>query len=137
MLTGSSAVQKQQDSLRAAQIKVVADTIAAKNTRTLPVIVAGDFNSWQNYRAGNSPHDALIAKGYTDSVAATTQVNLRYSTLNDFQKTLKPGAQGSGPRLDMILSKGMRGATRFENVMKVTDSSRPSDHNLILADLVY
>ncbi|MCW2812140.1 MAG: hypothetical protein JWP61_2598 [Friedmanniella sp.] len=101
-----------------------------------PVIIAGDFNSWQNNRAGHQPHDYLVNRGFYDSAGAVTKVNIAYPTINDFATTLKPGMNGYGVRIDAILSNAGPGARRFENVMKVTDSSRPSDHNMIVADLV-
>jgi hypothetical protein len=39
-------------------------------------------------------------------------------------------------RLDVVLVKGIKRALRYENVMKRVDSSRPSDHNLVISDVV-
>ena len=32
--------------------------------------------------------------------------------------------------------KGIKSALRYENVMNRVDSSRPSDHNLVVSDMV-
>ena len=34
------------------------------------------------------------------------------------------------------MAKGAKGFSTYENVMKVVDSSRPSDHNMVVSDLV-
>jgi hypothetical protein len=41
-----------------------------------------------------------------------------------------------GVRLDYVMIKGSKQVLRYENVMKRVDSSRPSDHNLVVADVV-
>ena len=105
------------------------------NTAHLPVVLAGDLNTWQNNKAGYGAHDALVASGYYDTAAALTQVNVRYTTLNAFARTIPANASGWGARLDVITVKGVTGAARFENVMKVTDTNRPSDHNMVVADI--
>ena len=136
--TGSASTQRIHDQLRAAQIATVHNTIAKFNKSNLPVIIAGDYNTWQNFTAGNSAHDWLIQRGYVDSASAPVQVNFQYSTLNQFATTV-PRTTGPGyaSRLDQILVKGMHGSKRFENVMKVTDTSRASDHNMVYGDLVF
>lgn len=127
--------EKRYQELRRAQVaKAYAKVVGLAHGN--PVIIAGDLNSWQNNRAGHQPHDYLVSKGFYDTAGAVTQVNIQYPTINDFATTLKPGMNGYGVRIDAILSNGPAGAKRFENVMKVTDSHRPSDHNMILADLV-
>ncbi len=42
---------------------------------------------------------------------------------------------GYGSRLDGLYISGGTART-FENVMKVTDTARPSDHNMVLSTLV-
>jgi hypothetical protein len=39
-------------------------------------------------------------------------------------------------RLDVVMVKGASRFEHYENVMEVVDSNRPSDHNLVIADLV-
>lgn len=132
----SLAKEKVYNKLRAAQMKTIVTKMAAINTGDLPLAVAADTNSWQTVAAGNGPHDTLVADGFTDTAAAPEAVNLQYSTFNDFAKTQHLYSQGYGARLDVIMTKGFAGATRFENVTKATDTSRPSDHNMIVADTV-
>ena len=119
------------DALRKRQADAVSKALAKLNTRKVPVIIAGDFNSWQNNRVNNSPHDTLVAQGYYDTSAAVTRTNFQYSTYNEFKRTQPVASQGVGVRLDMILVKGASGASRFDNVTQVTDATRPSDHNLV------
>lgn len=130
------ATERGFDTLRGNQAEAITAGVDKANTAGLPVIIAGDFNSWQNNRIGNAPHDYLVTHGYYDTSAAVTRVNFQYPTFNAFRATLPAAAQGIGVRIDMIFVKGARGSARFENVMKVTDPDRPSDHNMILADLV-
>ncbi len=132
---GSSlAKEKVYTHLRAVQMKTIVDRMAAINTDDLPLVVAGDTNSWQTLSAGNGPHDALVTRGFADTAAAPHAVNLEYSTFNGFATNQHRYPQGFGSRLDLIMTKGFAGASSFENVTKASDSSRPSDHNMIVAD---
>ena len=36
---------------------------------------------------------------------------------------------------DINMAKGAKGFSTYENVMKVVDSSRPSDHNMVISNL--
>ena len=56
--------------------------------------------------------------------------------MNAFKTTLPDPGAGFGSRLDVVAAQGITGAVAWENVMKVTDSARPSDHNMIVADVV-
>ena len=130
------ATEKRYNSLRGSQMRTVYNKLRSVNTSGDQVIIAGDINSWQNNRAGNAPHDFLVAKGFTDTSAAQTRINTQYTTSNHFDTVLKPAGQGFGVRLDVIMVQGRYGAKRFENVMKRVDSTRPSDHNLVISDVV-
>ena len=123
------------EALRGNQVRTVLSRVSELNTAHLPVVLAGDLNSWQNNKGGYAAHDALVAAGFYDTAAATTQVNVRFTTMNDFRRTLVASSSGWGARLDVIAVKGVTGAQRYENVMKVTDANRPSDHNMIVADI--
>ena len=131
----NTTTEHSYEALRASQAKAVLARVNQLNTAHLPVVLAGDLNTWQNNKAGYGAHDALIASGYYDTAAALTQVNVRYTTLNAFARTILANASGWGARLDVITVKGVTGAARFENVMKVTDTNRPSDHNMVVADI--
>jgi endonuclease/exonuclease/phosphatase family metal-dependent hydrolase len=128
------ATEVSYDGLRKSQASTMSAAINAANVANLPVIITGDMNSWQNNFVNNSPHDLLVSQGYYDTSAAVKRVNFQYSTVNHFDTTVKAGAQGVGSRIDMIFVKGASGASEFQNIVQVTDSARPSDHNLILAD---
>jgi endonuclease/exonuclease/phosphatase family metal-dependent hydrolase len=131
----TAATETSYDGLRKNQANAITAAVNSLNTTNVPVIVGGDLNSWQNNKINNSPHDTLVAQGYYDTSAALTRVNFGYATINDFQETMVPASQGVGVRIDMLFVKGASGASRFENVMKVTDTQRPSDHNMIVADI--
>ena len=124
------------EALRARQIQAVNARLAKLNTTGDKVVIAGDINTWQNNKGGYQAHDHMVRAGFFDAANAQTRVNLQYPTINHFKTQLKPGANGFGSRIDAIMVKGSRGAKRFVNVMKPVDSSRPSDHNMIVADLV-
>ena len=127
--------EKTYHDLRTAQANEVAQQLDVLNTENLPVIVGGDFNTWQTNAVGNGAHDTLVNKGYYDASAAVVRKNFQYKTINDFVLTMTPGSYGIGVRIDMLMFKGSPGSAYFENVMEVTDSTRPSDHNMILADI--
>lgn len=132
----ATSTERKYDALRKVQANYAAGKVASYNTGHVPVIIGGDFNSWQNNRVNNSPHDRLVALGYYDTSAATSRVNFRYTTYTAFRRQIPAATHGIGVRLDMLLVKGARGASRYENVMKVTDPARPSDHNMVLTDIV-
>jgi endonuclease/exonuclease/phosphatase family metal-dependent hydrolase len=124
------------NTLRRDQVATIASFIDRLSSGHEQVIIAGDTNSWQTKSFGNGPHDYLVQHGYYDASAAVTPVNMRYPTANHFKTTQTASPQGYGQQIDMIFVKGSTGATRFENVLKRVDSARPSDHNLVYADLV-
>lgn len=128
-------VEKSFDQLRAAQMTAAVDGVARMNSQDLPVILGSDINTWQNNKVGYGAHDVLVAKGFYDTAAAQRTTNLRYTTMNGFQTTMPDPGAGFGSRLDVLVAKGITGASAWENVMDVTDSTRPSDHNMVVADL--
>ncbi|WP_375432120.1 hypothetical protein [uncultured Friedmanniella sp.] len=132
----SKAKEKQYNALRGRQMKAVYTRLAQVNTKKRQVVVAGDVNSWQNNRVGNAPHDYLVGQGFYDTAAARTRVRTQYTTINHFDRVLHPASQGYGVRIDVIMVRGLKSAQRFENVMKVVDAKRPSDHNMIISDVV-
>jgi endonuclease/exonuclease/phosphatase family metal-dependent hydrolase len=129
------AEEKTFDALRAAQVKAAIDGVARENTGNLPVMLGGDLNTWQNNKVGYTAHDTLIQNGFYDTAAAQKHTNLRFTTMNGFTTTLSDPGAGFSSRLDAVLVKGITGAAFWENVMEVTDSTRPSDHNMVLADV--
>ena len=124
------------DALRGRQSATVADHLASINVNKIPVIFAGDTNSWQKSLVGNTANEVLVSRGYYDTAATAQRVNIQYGTVNHFDLTVYPNKLGVGARLDVIKMLGIRGAVRTENVLKPTDSERPSDHNLIVSDIV-
>ncbi|GAA1847112.1 hypothetical protein ACFFOM_01795 [Microlunatus capsulatus] len=130
-----AAVERTYDQLRASQVAAAVDGVARQNSQGLPVVLGGDINTWQNNKVGYTAHDVLVDKGFHDTAAAEQTTNLRFTTMNDFKTTLADPGTGFGSRLDVLMTKGFEGPVAWENVMKVTDSARPSDHNMVTAEL--
>lgn len=120
------------DALRGDQAQAVVDGMAAINTQGLPVIIGGDYNSSQTSKGHDSPHAAMLQAGYFNTAAAANTVNLQYNSVNNYTAQ-SPSPYGFGSMYDTIMTLGMPGAQRFEQVM--TGSPWPSDHNLVQADL--
>jgi len=135
--SGNNTTEKKYNNLRAAQAAAVATRLAKVNTRKVPVVFGGDVNSWRNDRGNFAPYRALRAKGYSDTAIARVRINFAYSTVNHFDTTLKPSkSSAGGVRLDVVLVRGAKGTTRLENKMARVDATRPSDHNMVLADIL-
>jgi endonuclease/exonuclease/phosphatase family metal-dependent hydrolase len=134
--SSNASAELSYDTLRGQQAKKIADAMDEINTDDLPVVIGGDFNSWQNNRIGNAPNETLVNRGYYDTASAPFRINLDYPTVNQFSKTLAPNSLGVGVRLDVIMVKGGLGAEQTENVTKPVDAERPSDHSLVVSDIV-
>jgi endonuclease/exonuclease/phosphatase family metal-dependent hydrolase len=124
--------EKRYNALRGKQARAIYLKVNGLRKPGEKIIYAGDFNSWKKNRAGDAPREYLMRQGFDDTVAADTRINIKYPTINHF-KTRQPAKR---IRLDVVLIKGMKRALRYENVMKRVDSSRPSDHNLVISDIV-
>lgn len=129
------STEKTYDALRAAQIETTTAYLDKIDTEGVPVMLGGDFNTWQNNSVGYSAHDSLIADGYYDLAASQQRKNIEYSTMNDFETTMTKSSSGFGSRLDVVAVKGAQGSSYWENVMKVTDDQRPSDHDMVVTDV--
>jgi len=99
-----------------------------------PILFGGDLNSWKTKAGRHAPYDFLRGKGFGDGVTAPSRINDRYPTVNHWKTTLKANAPGRQVALDVVMARGASGVSKYENVMKVKDSSRPSDHNMVFAD---
>jgi endonuclease/exonuclease/phosphatase family metal-dependent hydrolase len=133
--SGGSA-ERSLDALRGAQISAVYNKVQSLNTAHVPVIIAGDVNSWRSKSGGDAPYNYLIGQGLQDaSVTAETRIDAQYPTVNHFQPALRANATGRQVALDIIMTKGDVTFTRYENVMEPYDSSRPSDHNMVVSDM--
>lgn len=130
-----ASTERTYETLRANQVRTVMNRLAQLNTAGLPVVLAGDINTYQNNQGGYDAHDAMVAAGYYDTAAAAVQVNRRYSTMNHFACTVAIPGSGWGSRVDVVTVKGVWGAPRWENVLAASDCNRPSDHNLVVADI--
>jgi endonuclease/exonuclease/phosphatase family metal-dependent hydrolase len=134
--SGSAATRARYDKLRGDQARAILSLLQKENTKNYPVIFGADINTWQNDRVGYAGHDVMVSGGFYDTAAATVRTNQQYSTSNQFKITMTRASSGFGSRLDVVMIKGSRGADLWVNKMAVTDATRPSDHNLVYADIV-
>jgi endonuclease/exonuclease/phosphatase family metal-dependent hydrolase len=131
--SSSLSTEKSYNALRGRQASAVYAKVNSLRKAGEKIIYAGDFNSWQTNRAGDAPHKYLVSQGFYDTVRADSRTNVKYPTVNHFQTTLS----AKPIRLDYVMIKGSKRVLRYENVMQRVDSSRPSDHNLIISDVVF
>jgi endonuclease/exonuclease/phosphatase family metal-dependent hydrolase len=134
--SGSNKTEAKYNRLRASQARAVANKMARVNPKRRPVVFGGDINSWRTDRSKYAPFRALVAKGYRDASSASSRVNYAYPTVNHFDVKLRKSKSGVGPRLDVLMVKGLKAAKRYENVMSAVDRTRPSDHNMGVADIL-
>lgn len=133
----NNTTEVRYNALRAAQAHAVAAKLARVNPRNRPVIFGGDINAWRNDRGNFAPHRALRSQGYRDTASARNRINYAYSTVNHFKTTMvKSKSKAGGVRLDVVMARNAKGVTRHENKMARVDASRPSDHNMVLADIL-
>lgn len=130
---GSKAKDAKYSRLRVAQTAAAVGRLT-RASRGLPIMFGGDINSWSTDRSRYAPHRYLVSKGFRDSVSAPGRINHLYPTVNHWRKTLKKTK--NGVRLDVVMVKGARAFTRWENKMNRVDGARPSDHNMVVADVV-
>jgi endonuclease/exonuclease/phosphatase family metal-dependent hydrolase len=130
--SSSLSTEKSYNSLRGKQARAVYLRVNGLAKAGEDIVYAGDFNSWATNRAGDAPRRYLLGQGFTDSYGADTKINAKYPTINHYQTTLA----AKGVRLDYVLIKGSKKILQYENVMKRVDSSRPSDHNMIISDMI-
>jgi len=117
------------DALRGRQAEAIAAAMDRLNQQQLPVIVGGDFNSSQTSKGADSPHTAMLAAGYYSTMAAATQTNLEYNSVNAYTKRETPSPYGFGSIIDTLMTLHMHGADVFKEVR--TPQPWPSDHNMI------
>jgi endonuclease/exonuclease/phosphatase family metal-dependent hydrolase len=121
------------DALRGRQADAIAAAMDQINSQHLPVIVGGDFNSSQTSNGADSPHTEMIKAGYYSTMAAATQVNLEYNSVNGYTKNETPSPYGFGSIIDTLMTINMPGADLFKEVR--TGQPWPSDHNMIFTDV--
>lgn len=135
----NATTDKAYETLRAGQVADILARVNAVNASGLPVVLAGDLNTYQSNVGGYLAHDAFVRAGYYDTASAVTQVNLRYSTFNHMACTVSIPRVGSfagwGSRIDTVMVRGLRGAVRWENVVVPSQCARASDHNMLVADI--
>jgi endonuclease/exonuclease/phosphatase family metal-dependent hydrolase len=130
--SSSLSTEKSYNALRGRQARAVYLRVNGLAKAGEEIIYAGDFNSWATNRAGDAPRRYLLGQGFTDSYGADSKINAKYPTINHYETTLT----AKGVRLDYVLIKGSKKILKYENVMKRVDSSRPSDHNMIISEMI-
>jgi len=133
--SGKLSYERSYDALRAAQARAVYNHVS-KLAGAKPIILGGDINSWRTKAGSHAPYNVLYGKGFRDSTRAPSKIDARYPTVNHWKTTLKANAPGRQVALDVVMVKRAKGFRTYENVMKPVDSSRPSDHNMVVANLV-
>ena len=133
--SGSLGKERSLDKLRAAQTRAVYNRVKSR-AGSKPILFGGDINSWRTKRGSHAPFNALKNRGFHDSTAASRRIDAQYPTVNHWKRTLKANAKGRQVALDVVMAKGVKSFRKYENVMKVVDSRRPSDHNMVVSDLV-
>ncbi|GAA2529969.1 endonuclease/exonuclease/phosphatase family protein [Rarobacter incanus] len=132
----SKKTSAKYSALRVKQAKYVMAKMDALNEGGYPIIVAGDFNAWQNDQvSGAAPHRAFVAAGYYDASATKNRVRPTWPTTSQWATKVSVPASGFGARLDYILGKGIAGSVKYVNTMVPNDAKRASDHALIWASL--
>ena len=124
------------NALRGKQARAVLALVKRVNKKKYPVVFGADTNTWQNDKSGYTGHDVMVAAGFYDTAAARVRVNAAYTTSNGFDPTLRRNGYGVGSHLDVVMVKGGKGgADRWVNKLRNPDPRRPSDHNLVYADI--
>ncbi|GAA2092215.1 hypothetical protein GCM10009841_01020 [Microlunatus panaciterrae] len=133
---GSTAKKEQfYDSLRAAQVRAIY-TRVSRLAGSKPILFGGDLNSWKTKIGSHAPFNYLSSQGFRDSTRASRRIDSRFPTVNHFKTRLKANRPGRQVALDVVMAKGAKKFSTYENVMKVVDSRRSSDHNMVIANLV-
>ncbi|MGZ5367729.1 MAG: fibronectin type III domain-containing protein [Aeromicrobium sp.] len=139
---------------RSVQTQQAIAEIRAKNTESLPVIVAGDLNSTRYYTPTNDPYDRMVAYGLVDPLGQTyksatisskataeNRIHANYNSYSNFNRAQKYyGANENGSNLDYIFTSPMR-TTEWETVVRLDSAGKlsgviPSDHNMIRATVL-
>lgn len=141
--TGTASGSWTQDAWTGTDARLLIDRLQ-EIAGSAPVIVAGDLRytlePWGE-RSGYVPgQPTFVRAGYYDAIASQSRTNAAYSTVNGHNGTpsgtQRPYPTGAGPRADYILVKGIRGSTRYVNVVNWSYKGLvPSDHNLVYADI--
>ena len=123
------------DNLRAAQARAVYNKVNSL-AGSKPNLFGGDINSWHTKRGSHAPFNVLQNNGFEDATAAPTLVDAEYPTVNHWHGTLNANAEARQVALDVVMGKGVLDFHTYENVMDAIDSTRPSDHNMVISNLV-
>lgn len=148
-LVAGSAYQE----LRRTQAAEVVALVTAKNTKKLPVVIAGDFNSNRDSKPSNVVYDVLTTAGYRDplgnpdkswtiSTKATAEhrVDLSYSTFNNFDAYARRSKYANGSDIDYVWHSASIRVAMSQVVVDVDTRDRfvgtiPSDHNLLVTTI--
>lgn len=135
---------------RAQQARDVLAAIKAKNTASLPVVLAGDLASSRADNPTNAPYEVLTKGGLIDPLGnvkgsstpvkptVETRINTNYYSFNGWARTARrTTTQINGVYVDYILTSPMR-VSAWETVVNVDADNKfigviPSDHNLLKA----
>ena len=133
--SGRLRKEKAYDRLRAVQTRAVYKRVVRRAGKK-PILFGGDINSWRTKRGSHAPFKVLKNRGFLDATRAPRRIDARYPTVNHWKRTLGANAKGRQVALDVVMAKRVKVFKKYENVMKVVDRRRPSDHNMVVATLV-
>lgn len=137
--------------LRVKQMQAIIAMIKRHNTRALPTVLTGDWNSQKWTEPANGPYDVAVKAGYVDplgntyrsKVAAPTatvekRIRTEYASGNGFRRLASKSTVINGTYLDYILTTPRMRVAEWETVVKVDALDNfvgviPSDHNMIRA----
>ena len=123
------------DNLRAAQVRAVYNRVNSL-AGGKPILFGGDINSWRTKHGSHAPFDTLKNSGFRDATVAPNLIDAQYPTVNHWHGTLNANAEANQVALDVVMGKGVLNFDSYENVMDVSDPYRPSDHNMVISNLV-
>jgi endonuclease/exonuclease/phosphatase family metal-dependent hydrolase len=139
--------------LRKTQSAEIVGLVAAKNTKKLPVVIAGDFNSNRDASPSNVVYDVLSAAGFKEPLGNTNKswtvsrqataehrVDLDYSTYNGFASYARRAKYANGSDIDYIWHSAQIRVAMTRVVVNVNTAGKfvgtiPSDHNLLTATI--
>lgn len=101
-----------------------------------PAVIAGDFaGGYSRWGDPNGAQPTMVRAGWWDAMASMSKQNVAYATVN--KRASQKKAVTVGGRADGIFLKGIKGTTRYVNVVNYFmpgTKTPPSDHNLIYTD---
>jgi len=151
VVSGHLVAGAEWQELRKVQTAEVLALVESKNPESLPVVIAGDFNSGRDYKPSNYVYDLLTAAGYREPLGNTNnswavaktataehRVNLDYNTYNNFDAYARRSKYDNGSDIDYIWHSPKIRVALTAVAVDVDTTGKfvgliPSDHNILTA----